>query len=112
MQYTTQCKPQKWEIWLAYMRFDDSATRKKRPVLVLDNGICYILSAKITSHSPRNRYQGEYNLRYYEFSGLRQQSTVRLAKREKIKLEFFIRKLGILHKVDKEQILKILKSIG
>ena len=43
----------KWDIWLAKIAFEDASdVIKKRPVLILDDLKCLVLSLKITSHSP------------------------------------------------------------
>nr|DAP83183.1 MAG TPA: endoribonuclease [Caudoviricetes sp.] len=47
--------PNKWEIWLAKVKFEDNPTQvKPRPVLVIDSKRCYIISIKITSHHSKS----------------------------------------------------------
>lgn len=73
---------QKWDIWLAYVRFEDSPDEAKlRPVLVIDNKDIYILSFKMTSHLPRQNYYGKYPIKYYKDVGLVKPTVVRLSKK-------------------------------
>lgn len=42
----------KWDIWLAKVAFEDEPNIiKNRPVLIIDNTKCLVLSLKITSHA-------------------------------------------------------------
>ena len=54
--------PQPWEVWWAEVYFEDHPEEaKRRPVLVLENQTCIVLSLKITSHPPRmDSFMGEY----------------------------------------------------
>ena len=91
----------KWEIWLANVKFDDDPSSvKRRPVLVLDRKIAYILSVKITSHAPRPNFNGEYALKFWKAAGLDKPSTVRLSKKLKLQDTDLVRKIGRLHAVD------------
>lgn len=50
----------KWEIYLAYVQYEDIPGGKLRPVLVIDEDTVYpICCLKMTSHPPR---AGEYEL--------------------------------------------------
>ena len=61
---------QKWEIWLAKVRFEDKPNESKlRPVLVIDKEDIYILSFKMTSHEPRQNYFGEYSIKFFKKLG-------------------------------------------
>lgn len=101
--------PERWEVWLAKVAFeDDPSQTKTRPVLVISETECYILSLKITSHDPRPNYQGEYQIQRLEESGLNRPSTIRTSKRLRLVQSDFVKKLGRLHFVDIIEVRKIL----
>lgn len=61
-----------WEIWLAKVSFEDNPNViKNRPVLILQNNTAIFISAKITSHAPRNDFPGEYKIIEWETAGLK-----------------------------------------
>lgn len=75
-------KPAPWEIWYAYVRFEeDPGKGKPRPVIVIRVLPADILALKLTSAPPRER---EYRLRRWEEAGLHGPTTVRLGKKLKI----------------------------
>ena len=99
----------KWEIWLANVKFDDDPNSvKRRPVLVLDHNVAYILSVKITSHAPRPNFKGEYALKFWKIAGLAKPSTARLSKKLRLRDTDLVRKIGRLHPVDIIYIQKLL----
>lgn len=90
-----------WEVWYAKVKFDDDWTQiKERPVLVISKELYYVLSLKITSHSPRANFPGEYSLVKWQEAGLHKQSTVRTSKKLKLVESDFVHKIGRLHPVD------------
>ena len=93
--------PQKWEIWLATVYFDDNPTQaKNRPVIVIDVTALYIYVAiKVTGTAPRAGYPKEYAIKNWLYAGLKKPSTARCSK---------IHYIGILHPVDIMGIQKIL----
>ena len=100
----------RWDIWIARVAFEDAPeVAKIRPVLVVDEKENYVLSVKITSHSPRSEFAGEYSIRYWQAAGLLKPSTIRLTKRLSLPKEAFIKKIGILQKADIENIESILQ---
>ncbi|WP_298672482.1 type II toxin-antitoxin system PemK/MazF family toxin [uncultured Megasphaera sp.] len=90
----------KWEIWWAYVKFEDSNEVKRRPVLILDNQIACILSLKITSHEPRKNFNGEYQILQWEKAGLTKPSVVRLSKPLCLQKRDFGDKIGKLSDAD------------
>ena len=90
-----------WEIWLANCAFeDDPSTIKPRPMLILENKVAYILSAKITGACPRSGYWGEYSIVYWAEAGLKKPSTIRLSKQINLLATDLKHKLGDLQAVD------------
>ena len=88
----------KWEIYLAYVQYEDIPGGKLRPVLVIDEDTVYpICCLKMTSHPPR---AGEYELIRWQNAGLRKPTTVRIQKRLRLSEADFKKKIGLLDPVD------------
>lgn len=103
---------QKWEIWLANVRFEDKPDEYKlRPVLVIDKENIYFLSFKMTSHKPRDNYFGEYSIQFFQEAGLKKPTVIRLSKKLLLLEKEFINKIGRLHPYDINEVMKILKNI-
>ncbi len=101
----------KWDIWLAKVAFEDAPDIiKKRPVLILDDMKCLVLSLKITSHSPRGHYKDEYQIIEWEKAGLLKPSTLRISKKLLLPKDSFLTKLGELQPIDKKNVINILSS--
>ncbi len=68
-----------WQVWLAYVRFDDHPeTGKVRPVVIIDDEAAAVIAAKITSAQPHLQYQ-YYELIDWEEEGLLKPSRIQLA---------------------------------
>jgi len=105
LQSNAKCK--RWEVWLAYVKYEDFSAEKRRPVLILDDDCVYVLAASITGHSPRAGFRGEYEIQDWKGAGLGKQSTVRLSKKAEIVHRNLIHKMGDLQAVDIANILKL-----
>lgn len=94
--------PKQWEVWSAEFAFEDNPNiSKSRPVLVLENKEFYpILAAKITKHSTRSNYLGEYTIKEWREIGLTFPSTIRLSKRLLLQEVDFKYKIGKLKPID------------
>lgn len=103
--------PNKWEVWLAEVKFEDDLTQvKRRPVLVVAPDEQYILSLKITSHMPRVNFLDEYSIVRWADAGLKKASTIRCSKRLNLIESDFVHKIGRLHPVDIMNIQNILNE--
>ncbi len=72
---------QKWDIYLAKVRFEENRRRyKRRPVLILDPSTVLVLSFKITSHEPRTNFPGEYQIIQWREAGLLRPSVIRCSQ--------------------------------
>lgn len=101
----------KWDIWLAKVAFEDEPNLiKNRPVLIMDNTECLVLSLKITSHSPRANFKDEYQILKWKEAGLLKPSTIRISKKLLLPQESFIFRLGELQNIDKNNVINILSS--
>lgn len=88
----------KWEVYLAYVRYEDIQGGKLRPVLVIDENTAYpICCLKMTSHQSR---AGEYELIRWQNVGLRKPTTVRIQKRLQLDKVDFKKKIGLLDPID------------
>lgn len=105
--------PKQWEVWSAKFAFEDDPNNvKTRPVLVLENKELYpILTAKITKHSARRNYSGEYEIKEWQEIGLRVPSTIRLSKRLLLQEADFNSKIGKLKPIDIIGVQEKLKEI-
>lgn len=88
-------RPQKWEVWFADVQFDDGTKSKKRPVVVIDDKIAYLLCYKVTGQEPKP-YRKEYELQNWQEAGLDTNSTVILDNHIKLSIDKFIHKIGKL----------------
>ena len=103
----------KWEIWMASFAYDDDPTKAKdRAVLVIDDNITFpILVAKVTTHKPRNNYQGEYQIIKWKEAGLNLPSTIRLSKQLLLEKINFRKKKGRLHPIDIIAVQKLISDM-
>lgn len=90
----------KYDIWIAKVDFAEVKGYKVRPVLVIDANNVFILSVKITSHSPRKEDPLYYEIVHWKESGLQKQSTLRIGQKLQIPESNFYKKIGHLHSDD------------
>jgi hypothetical protein len=86
-------KFERWDIWLASVKFDDSEEEKTRPVIILGDNTALVLALYVTSASPRPGYN-DYPLADWESAGLKKRSTVRLDFRLQLDSSKIIKRLG------------------
>jgi hypothetical protein len=96
-------KPNAWEVWLAFVVFDDGCNMKKRPVIILDEGYNYITAIELTSRPPK--YADEFILSDWIRVGLRYQSTVKMNNIVHLSIQSLIHKIGDLGLDDIRKIL-------
>ena len=97
----------KWDVYLAYVKYEEINFKKKRPVLIIDDKKQIVLSFKITKHPPRD--ENDYQIQKWSEAGLLYKSTVRLGRLLRIEKEDFICKIGHLEKIDLNHIDKLIK---
>ena len=102
---TIRCK--KWDVWLARMKFENSAEIKARPVLVLDDSRVFALSLKMTS---QGKYSDCYAVSRWKEAGLTKPTYVRLSKYVRLNNDDFIHKIGELHDEDIINLMRLLPS--
>lgn len=69
---------EKFSIYWAKIKFEDSDDSKIRPILIIDDMTSYVLSMPMTSQSPRG---DEYAIKHWKEAGLDKQTTIRTEKR-------------------------------
>ncbi len=104
----TDGAPRPWELWWAQVRFEDTNEIKRRPVLVLEGSGIYVIAAKATSHAARQQW-GEYELLYWRSAGLPKETTVRLTQLIRLERSTLDRRIGMLHPIDIENIMRLLQ---
>lgn len=110
---TSHKAPSPWEIWLAYVEFEDKpGVCKVRPVLVIqDNEKTLVTVLKMTSHPSRCDYDGEYEIMDYQGTGLEKKTVVRCSKIMLLDESSFKSRIGILQPRDIMNIINILRNI-
>ncbi len=96
----------------AFVYFEDNPSiGKKRPVLVISPEEMFVLSLKMTSHPPRQVYQGEYPVMRWKEAGLSKPTTVRASKVLRIRYDDIICVRGRLDEADMIHIRALLRQL-
>ena len=93
-------RPNKWEIWLVDMPYEEGIGSKIRPALVIDPQKNLYIVGKMTTHPPRPSFPYEYPMIDWQGAGLTRPTTLRLSKMPKLELSRFKKKLGVIRPVD------------
>lgn len=99
----------KYDIYWAYVYFQDIYNGKRRPVIQLDNNTFVPLIAPITSHTARDKL--DYSIKDWREAGLTKPSTIRLSKRIKLNKTLLDSYIGKLSIEDSEELDKLIESI-
>ncbi len=106
--------PKPWEVWLAYVRFDDHPdVGKVRPVVILDNEASAIIVANVTTAQPHDRYI-YCELSDWEVEGLLRPSRVQVMPLFRLGGKDILRDspLGALTERDRMALQKALDAAG
>lgn len=98
----------RFEIWDAYVRFEDSDEVKRRPVLIWNNA-AYIIAYKMTGTN-RGDNKEEFVIRYWKESGLSKPTSIRITKVLHLEKEDLVQKIGLLD--DRDQLRFSLRIVG
>lgn len=101
----------KWDIWLARVRYEDSTDIKIRPVLIIDTTSIIVLALKMTSQNPRVNYSWEYSVIKWHEAGLDKQTVIRASKKLSLCDSDFVKRLGRLQAVDIVNVKNILQRL-
>ena len=104
---TTGMGYNRWEVWAADVKYEESATIKPRPVLVLADRSTHIVCLKMTKTAPQ---RGEYLLKDWQFVGLRYPTTVRIGKVLHMQAGDLKYKIGSLSPVDMASVQSMLAN--
>jgi hypothetical protein len=102
-------KLNKWDVWLACVKYEDTSEIKKRPVLIFDPKEMFTVVMKMTGSPPRNCY--EYVLNNWQETGLAKVTTVRVGKLIKLTDDMFVHRIGQLSYADATEIQDVLKLL-
>ena len=84
----------RYEIWSAKVKFEESDEVKERPVLIW-NDQPFLIVYKMTG-TDRGDNLEEYRIRYWKEAGLTKPTSIRLRKVLKLEKSDFVRKIGEL----------------
>lgn len=81
-------KYNRWEIWEADVPFEEGKGSKRRPILILSEEDCFIISLKMTSHEPRYKeLEGEFEIMKWKEAGLKKPTVIQCSRKLKLKEE-------------------------
>ena len=85
---------ERYEIWQARVRFEESAEVKERPVLIWNDQV-FLIAYKMTG-TDRGDGQNEYRVRYWKEAGLSKPTSIRLRKVLRLTEEDLLYQIGKL----------------
>ena len=89
----------RWDVWLAEVKYEDSDEVKERPVLIYNETEVFIVGFKGTSSIRKG--DDEYTLIDWKKAGLLHETNFRLSKKLRIEKSKFKRKIGTITKNDR-----------
>lgn len=87
---------ERYEIWKAKVKFEDSDEVKERPVMIWNDRV-FLVAYKMTG-TDRGDDQDEYRIRYWQEAGLTKPTSIRLRKVLRLKKDDLLYKMGELDK--------------
>ena len=90
----------RWDIWWAYVKYEESNIEKRRPIVVIDDRTAFVLGLFVTSASPRPQYD-DYIIQDWEEAGLSKPSTIKLSRRLRLDKDKLISRIGEMSERDK-----------
>jgi mRNA-degrading endonuclease toxin of MazEF toxin-antitoxin module len=107
--------PRRFEIWLARVYFKDKPNVvKQRPVVVIDTRESSATVAKVTSHTPRDDFEGEVAIENWQEAGLLKPSTIRCSQVYELNYSELLKDkpFGMLQREDRERLTEQLYDLG
>ena len=91
----------RWDVYWADVPFEDDPTQGKcRPVIIAKDAAVYVLTLRVTTHSPREYDPYDYQLTEWQFANLPSPSVVRIRKIAQLSPEKIHDYIGRLHPAD------------
>lgn len=87
---------ERYEIWRARVKFEESDEVKERPVMIWNNQV-FLVAYKMTG-TDRGDDQDEYKIRYWREAGLDKPTSIRLRKVLRLTKDDLLYKIGELDK--------------
>ena len=84
----------RYEIWLARVKYEDSSEIKQRPVMIW-NDTAFVIAYKMTS-TDRGDNKDEFKVQYWREAGLDKETTIRITKVLQLNDNDLIKKIGEL----------------
>lgn len=84
----------RYEIWMAKVRFEDSEQIKERPVMIW-NDLAFVIVYKMTG-TDRGDNKDEYRVEYWKEAGLTKPTSIRITKVLKLEKKDLVNKIGEL----------------
>ena len=100
----------RYEIWDAYVKFEDSDQVERHPVLIWNETVVITIGFKITS-TDRGDSEEEFRVVHWKESGLDHESSIRLRKQVRLEESDFIKKRGVLDEREQVRLRMRLSSI-
>ena len=87
---------ERYEIWQARVKFEESDEIKERPVLIWNKQV-FLIAYKMTG-TDRGNGQDEYRIRYWKEAGLSKPTSIRLRKVLRLTEDDLLYQIGALDK--------------
>lgn len=87
---------ERYEIWQAKVKFEESDEVKERPVLIWNNQV-FLVAYKMTGTN-RGDDRDEYRIKYWQEAGLSKPTSIRLRKVLRLTKDDLLYKIGELDK--------------
>ncbi len=88
---------ERYEIWQAKVKFEDSNEVKERPVLIWNDQAYIIIAYKMTG-TDRGDNSEEYRIQYWKEAGLTKPTSIRIKKLLQLEKQDLLYKIGELDK--------------
>lgn len=89
----------RFEIWRAKVRFENSSEIKERPVLIW-NDLAYVITAYKLTGTDRGDNEKEYRIEYWQEAGLTKPTSIRISKVLQLRQTDLVSRIGVLDQRD------------
>ena len=86
---------ERWDIWRARIKYEDSDESKERPVLIMNNSVYMISAFKMTGTDRGDNFP-EHRIKKWKEAGLDKETSVRLDKALRLDKSVLISRIGHL----------------
>lgn len=86
---------ERWDIWRARVRYEDSDESKERPVLIMNSNLYMISAFKMTGTNRGDSFP-EHRIKKWKEAGLDKETSVRLDKALRLDKSVLVSRIGRL----------------